>query len=390
MMFASTKSEDFSVIKNGVDASIEIIRHDATGFYNITKIAKLVNELKKKAAAEDNEVAGIPASSDKKVKKGKKAIGIPMASNKYVSKDEKCEQLAGIPASSNKYVAKLTKEWLRNQSTMELIETSKRLLVLDDVVYRLESGTPKKYSGTYVHELLYDQFMQWLDPEYAIKVSIILRSFHQDANKKILKEKNDKINKLHDDIADIKAMNARILQLAEKQGIQLDEQTTQLAIQSTSIDDLNANVDELKETVIKRTEHMTVDPDESKKVQYYAIIRKANNKLAVVGGQKYYVDDCIAGFNGDVAIGTTYIPNPTNFKVRLNKKIKTIYKADLAAYLIANSPVDKDDKKRLISKFNTIAPIRICYNSIYYNDNDYSEQDIADMVEEVANERYNQ
>ncbi len=128
MFFAKTNPEDFSVIKNGVDASIEIIRHDATGFYNIIKMLALVNKLKKQQHLT------------------MEATGIPVAYNKKVD------------------------HWFANQSTIPLIETCKQLMVSDDVVYKLETGTSKKYSGTYVPELLYDQFMQWLDPAYAIKV----------------------------------------------------------------------------------------------------------------------------------------------------------------------------------------------------------------------------
>lgn len=39
--------EDFSTLKNAIDSQLEIIRHDDTGFYNITKTAKMVAKILK-------------------------------------------------------------------------------------------------------------------------------------------------------------------------------------------------------------------------------------------------------------------------------------------------------------------------------------------------------
>ncbi len=35
----------FTTIKNGIDARVPILRHDESGFYNITKTATMIHQL---------------------------------------------------------------------------------------------------------------------------------------------------------------------------------------------------------------------------------------------------------------------------------------------------------------------------------------------------------
>ena len=88
----STTADDFTTLKNGIDSRLEIIQHIETGYYNITKTAKLVNELK----SAESEAAGIPATSPK-----------------------------------------LTKNWFANDSTKELIQKCSTLMGLEFVHYEL-------------------------------------------------------------------------------------------------------------------------------------------------------------------------------------------------------------------------------------------------------------
>ena len=61
----STTASDFTTLKNGIDTRLEIIQHIETGFYNITKTAKLVNDLK----LSENEAGRIPPASSKEARK---------------------------------------------------------------------------------------------------------------------------------------------------------------------------------------------------------------------------------------------------------------------------------------------------------------------------------
>lgn len=119
-------TKTFTIIKNGIDPNLEIIRDDRTGFYNVTKIAKLL--------------------VDKKI------------------------------INSNKYACK----WFVNQSTENLMNECRRIIKDDLVRYELKKDTPTEFAGTYVHELLYDHFLMWLDPVYALRISAILRAYHKE------------------------------------------------------------------------------------------------------------------------------------------------------------------------------------------------------------------
>jgi len=171
--FDKTSIDDFTILKNGIDDRIEIIRHDATGFYNITKIATLINNLKQ----QDNEEVGIPTSSDKQNNTSNKAVGIPTSS-----------------------INKPAKIWFQNKDTIILINECLKYIEYSAAAYNLKKGTPVQFHGTYVHRYLYDHFMSWLSKPYALKVSIILDNIHKEANKKVIKEKDDIISKMREEM----------------------------------------------------------------------------------------------------------------------------------------------------------------------------------------------
>ena len=61
----STTANDFTTLKNGIDSRLEIIRHDETGFYNITKARNIVHSIK----SAENEAGDIPPASLKPAKR---------------------------------------------------------------------------------------------------------------------------------------------------------------------------------------------------------------------------------------------------------------------------------------------------------------------------------
>jgi hypothetical protein len=104
---------DFAVIKDGVDTSLEIIVHKTTGFFNITKIAALVKRLKTEEQVNSDDI-----------------------------------QPDGIPSGSFKQ----PRVWFTNDTTQRLISSILR------------------YNPD-----VYDHFMMWFDAEYAIRVSGLLK-----------------------------------------------------------------------------------------------------------------------------------------------------------------------------------------------------------------------
>ena len=65
-MSSKTASDRFSILKNGIDSRLEIIRDNKTGCYNITKTAKMIAQLLKlDANDQDDEAYGNPYTSKK-------------------------------------------------------------------------------------------------------------------------------------------------------------------------------------------------------------------------------------------------------------------------------------------------------------------------------------
>lgn len=149
----STTADDFTTLKNGIDSRLEIIQHIETGFYNITKTAKLVNKLK----SAENGPAGYPAG-----------------------------------------LSKPAKNWFSNTCTKDLIQECLDQTGLEFVHFKIDAGTRNEFKGTYVHELLYDHFLAWLDPKYAIKISMILKDIHSKANIRITQERDSIMAELRD------------------------------------------------------------------------------------------------------------------------------------------------------------------------------------------------
>jgi len=112
MNFTKTTSNDFAIITNGVDNRIEIIQHEETGYYNITKMSKLINRLKKTDSSKQS--VEIPTDSNKKVDSTKQPRGIPRGSTKQDSH-----------------------HWFANKDTIELINAFKKKTGLDCVQYEL-------------------------------------------------------------------------------------------------------------------------------------------------------------------------------------------------------------------------------------------------------------
>ncbi len=174
--FESTNEEDFEVLIDVIDHRLNIICHKPTGYFNITKIAKLVYNIK----LEDNK------NTNKSIKE------------------------------------KQTREWFRYDDNLLLIEECKKLENVDKVHYELAYGTQKKYAGTYVNELLYHQFMQWLDKCYALKVSYLLKQYREDITKKLIANKNAEINKLSDVVMEQRELLDALYEQFDAQSLNYD------------------------------------------------------------------------------------------------------------------------------------------------------------------------
>jgi KilA-N domain len=193
----------FVTIMNGVDTRFTIIMNEQTGYYNITKTATLFSRLQ-------NEEAGVDGNS---------------------------RQPRG----------KLTNDWFRNTITREQLDECATMhsITVQDCKLVINEGVDNSYRGTYVHPMMYDHFMTWLSPKYAMRVSSILKIWHQDANRKIIKEKDDKIDQLKAIIEE----QAKIAETRFNKLIGVAEET------KAQNEELLEEVKEVKNVVIETNEH---------------------------------------------------------------------------------------------------------------------------------------
>jgi hypothetical protein len=108
----------FSIIKNKIDGSIKIIRHDDTGFYNISTILRTNGDV--------------------------------------MHVDEKVD------------------EWLNDADMIRFIEECKRYLNDGMAMFVIDNWTPSKFNGVYVHNWLYTRFMRWHSDEYESTLSTLM------------------------------------------------------------------------------------------------------------------------------------------------------------------------------------------------------------------------
>jgi KilA-N domain len=141
-------NDDFAVLKNGIDSRMNIIRHNDTEFYNITK-------------------------------------GIEMLSR------------------TNEYTPRLTLSQLFDEEDIkQMIAACKEITKLETVLFEVKSGTDQQFMGVYVHHVLYNYFLWFLNTDYAVKMCKVA----DDSFQKIQEEER-LINQMADQL------NAKIKQL---------------------------------------------------------------------------------------------------------------------------------------------------------------------------------
>ena len=294
----STTNDDFKTLINGVDERITFIQHIETGFYNITKARNIVHEI----MIAENEPVGIPTGSLK-------------------------------PA----------KHWFGTQATQEMIEEVKAQTRLDCVYWSQNERIPKKYSGTFVHELLVDHFLTWLDPKYGVRVSVILKQIHARANREILKEKDDKID----------ILGAKIDQLLEF-GNKIVGQNDRLQL---TVDMTREELSESLDYLVEKSYHSTIDPDNESKITHFAALAPINEsnegKTILIRGQRAHIEKKMNQYEDThhPVIDTTYNANAINLIENSKQEFKQVIRTYVREY---NAPITSYNAKlqKEISKHN--------------------------------------
>ena len=151
---------------------------------------------------------------------------IIMNSNGYINATKLCEQYNEV-----------FDNWLYNgNNSKELIS---EITDVDNVLIEIEEGDPL-INGMYVHQLLIPHIISWISPKFAIKVSKIVNDFIISEYKISIREKDDNISKLREEVQEL-------LRYAKDSKHTL-EVTNELVLEIR--DDLHHNTDILDKSVV--------------------------------------------------------------------------------------------------------------------------------------------
>ena len=401
-MSSNTASDRFSILTNGLDSRLKIIRDNKTGFYNITKTAKMILDL-----------------------------------NDEVSSDA----CAGIPAQTNKLTR--PRQWLENADTTKLIAECERQTGLSEVWSKSNKGPNDPYAGTYVHRLLYDHFLAWLDVKYAMKISIILDKIHQDTNRKLLQEKDDAIQQLKESVdkqsakidqqsAKIDKQSAEIQQLlsyscttvTELSGVkdelvdtknkltevkdelvdtndkltevkdELSEARLDIQDGNDKIDNLTDKVEECREVIIDRMDEHTINPRSSTKLQYFACLQHPdyNNVLYAIRSQKSNIKKQLKAHDKwDVMIEPIEDPNSIKMFNRFKDRVKSIessWKTEIKLQF-KKQEIDRESRDAKLRYILDNPLISITRNDIEFDDERITLAQVLKLMRDTTFDRFN-
>ncbi len=234
----------FVTIVNGVDNRFSIIMNVETGYYNITKSATTCARVK----AEENGVVG----------------------------------------NSPQPRGKITRDWFRNQTTQEQLQECAAMhsITVDDCKFIINERAENDYRGTYIHPMLYDPFMQWLDAKYAMRVSTILKMWHQDANRRVLQEKDDaiaglseQVSNLTEQITDQTAQIAQQTRNFEEQKAQIEQLLGYAQSTTNTLDDVKDELTDTKNILIETQEEVTTAKSYLEEKSYHSTKNPSNENL---------------------------------------------------------------------------------------------------------------
>lgn len=372
-------NSDFTHITNGIDDNIEIIQHIDTGFYNITSISKYITKL---------------------------------------SNYNKCSNIH---------------KFFKLDTTIDIIDECKKYTKLNDVYYTLSKGIPKIYTGTYVHRLLYDHFLIWLDARYAIKISIILDNIHKEANKKLIHDHNtilaemrqhaeearkreEKLDKQAEEAKQRDIEQKELLNKYSEEAKQRDIETqkiinkqsnkiktiskkatniqTNLLEARSEIQDLNVKNDKIKDLIVERADNHATNPKSEAKLEYFVCLQnpKKDNELYVARTQKYNMNNIINNKKPTwkIVIEKTKDPNAVKmynrFKelvVEYNMNIKKKLKTKLKNKLITDA--EYNIKLQEILNNPTIS---VSGNNITFNKDKLRLEQVVNTIKNVSNDRF--
>ena len=359
-----TSNTEFKTIFNGVNNHIKIIQHISTGYYNITKINNIIYDLKLK----ENEPTGIPVGFKK------------------------------------------LNDWFRNKSNKEYMLFLKNQEQVNNLKLIINNSNDE-FKGTYVHELLYDQILMWIDKTYAYKVSKILKEIHNGYNKKIkeeneelkedVKEKsckidelkdlvnkqNEKIDKQSNDIQELLNHAKKTNEKLDDANDNINEINEKLDEAKDNIENLTDKVEEVRDEFREQTEHINPPPEDDDNIHMFVLLQypNENNKFRIIRGQSKHLDKSITQ-DMNIVIDKRYHPNPIDAFTALKNKIKKLDKEEVKKIKDSykNKTITREDKNDLLEDNRNSPAISIKYNTININYKKISLNEFIELVNKCA------
>ena len=389
----------FTIIQDSVDNNISILRHDSTGFYNLTKT---VNQFR--------------------------------------------EQYPNLPQ-------KRVPDWNRLERTKTLITAVSTQFGIKEVMYELRGNTQNEHMGTYVHTALYREFLGWLNVDYSIKIYSIIDKHQQDHVEQMkldLQRENERANReneranreneradqeheranreneradtfqatikaLFDKIDGIAESNERLEKKADNAEFNLKEMSSKM----------NAKLDTVVNMLQEKSIVSTMNPSDQKLHHNFVVLghkfvkdNKHGRQLSFIAGQELHVRNTMRKKFDDrnhtwtVQVGMHYNANPIDLRNNIKSKVvchlkKAVAKENMKRLneaSIQNDRLKKDIKKHnklhpddkrlfknekiLITKLNMVdIPITCNKTTASYMENEYvSYDEFLELIKSVNEE----
>ncbi|CCU56184.1 N1R/p28-like protein [Choristoneura rosaceana entomopoxvirus 'L'] len=251
----------------------------------------------------------------------------------------------------------------------------------------------KQITGQYVPKPLILDIASWISIEFYLKCENIITNYFINEYKKLSKEEiKNKINEIenvyaniieekeeiiqqkNDKIDELLEINKKILKLAERQNIKLDEIEDELEETNYRLDNLTHTVEE---TILPDRNIQPIDNN----LKHNLVIYKTNDIIKIIRAQNKYINKNNIP-NNDIII-KEYVPNPIDFINRIK-----LYCNDL------NKNLKKDLRKNnrnlsyedFIDLYDSNKKLEIKYNNIILNNSDLTDIDI--LFDKFKQEQY--
>ena len=179
--------------------------------------------------------------------------------------------------------------------------------------------------------------------KYFQDYSIIYKDYILSGKDEKIDEQSKKIDSLFDDNKELKNKIDKQSKKMDEQSKQIDEilgyaRDTKTKLEETNEkveelhetvdelhdqnEDLHEKVDELRDTVRDRNAKVNIDPEDTTKIDSYALFRVKEDKYRILCGQIKYVQRHLRNVNeNDILIQSSYNPNPKTMFIRVKEKI---------------------------------------------------------------------